>query len=103
MDTEELKQEAEMFVSEKADKGNFDIEQFGRAYFSESSMKQALVKFAEKQIAELEAQIEKMKVCQNCMHYRHFTSDVSECAMSFVTSQDCRHNNFYKWEMKNEL
>jgi hypothetical protein len=54
---EELEKEAEAFVSEKADKGNFDVEKFGKAYFSESSMKQALVKFAEpreKRIAELE-------------------------------------------------
>lgn len=58
-----LEKEAEIFVSEKADKGNFDLEQFGKVYFSESSMKQALVKFAEpreKRIAELEAQVEKM-------------------------------------------
>ena len=53
-----------------------------------------------KVITELKAQIEKMKCCQNCLHYRHFTSDISECAMSFVTSQDCRHKDFYKWESK---
>lgn len=47
MTKEELEKEAEAFVSEKADKGNFDVEKFGKAYFSESSMKQALVKFAE--------------------------------------------------------
>lgn len=32
---------AEEYVRNKADKGNFDLEQFGKAYFSESSMKQA--------------------------------------------------------------
>lgn len=32
---------AEEYVQNKADKGNFDLEQFGKAYFSESSMKQA--------------------------------------------------------------
>ena len=69
MTREELRREAEIFVSEKADKGNFDVEKFGKAYFSESSMKQALINFAEpreKRIAELEAQIEKMKRCYNC-------------------------------------
>ena len=34
---------AEEYVSNKADKGNYDIEQFGKAYFSESSMKQAVL------------------------------------------------------------
>ena len=32
---------AEKYVSDKADKGNFDTEQFGKAYFSESSLKKA--------------------------------------------------------------
>jgi len=34
---------AEEYVRNKADKGNFDVEQFGRAYFSESSTKQAFL------------------------------------------------------------
>ena len=51
-------------------------------------------------LAELEAKIERMKCCQNCMHYRHYTSDVTECAMSFVVAQNCRHNSFDKWEFK---
>ena len=52
---------------------------------------------------ELEAQIEKLKCCQNCMHYRHFTKDSTECAMAFITAQNCRHNGFDKWEKnKNE-
>ena len=32
---------AEKYVSDKADRGNFDTEQFGKAYFSESSLKKA--------------------------------------------------------------
>ena len=59
-----IEKEAEAFVSEKADKGNFDVEKFGKAYFSESSMKQALVKFAEpreKRIAELEKENAELK------------------------------------------
>lgn len=34
---------AEEYVCNKADKGNFDLEQFGKVYFSESSMKQAFL------------------------------------------------------------
>ena len=63
MKREELEKEAEVFVSEKADKGNFDVEKFGKAYFSESSMKQALVKFAEpreKRIEELEKENQRL-------------------------------------------
>ena len=59
-----LEEKAEAFVSEKADKGNFDVEKFGKAYFSESSMKQALVKFAEpreKRIAELEKENKQLR------------------------------------------
>ena len=59
-----IEKEAEAFVSEKADKGNFDVEKFGKAYFSESSMKQALVKFAEpreKRIEELEKENAELK------------------------------------------
>lgn len=80
----DLEKRADEYVSNKADKGNFDIEKFGRAYFSESSMKQALVNFAKAETAllsqhiidlqkdkgnltdrvrELEQQIEKMKCC----------------------------------------
>ena len=60
----ELEKKAEAYVSEKADKGNFDVEKFGKAYFSESSMKQALVKFAEpreKRIVELEKENEQLR------------------------------------------
>ena len=60
----ELEKKAEAYVSEKADKGNFDVEKFGKAYFSESSMKQALVMFAEpreKRIAELEKENEQLR------------------------------------------
>lgn len=36
-------EKAEEYVRNKADEGNFDLEQFGKAYFSESSMKQAFL------------------------------------------------------------
>ena len=62
--TKELEKEAERFVSEKSDKGNFDIEQFGKAYFSESSMEQAYLAGAEpreKRIADLEKENAKLQ------------------------------------------
>lgn len=34
---------AKEYVANKADKGNFDLEQFGKAYFSESSMECAFL------------------------------------------------------------
>lgn len=36
-----FEKEAEKYVAEKADKGNFDVEKFGKAYFSESAMRLA--------------------------------------------------------------
>lgn len=60
----ELEKEAEVFVSEKADKGNFDVEKFGRAYFSESSMKQALVKFAEPREKQIQIDAEQIRALQ---------------------------------------
>ena len=124
-DIKELEKEAERFVSEKSDKGNFDTEQFGKAYFSESSMKQALVKFTEQRKvrteieingvrfssisdmlqymdklrdhiidlenknAELKAQIEKMKCCQNCSHL------CSRCELGIDGCYVCS-----KWEIR---
>ena len=45
----------------------------------------------EKRIAKLEAQIEKMKCCENCKHHR-FCGDVLECKII-----DC--NNLESWEL----
>ncbi|MBO7732346.1 MAG: hypothetical protein J6S67_07330 [Methanobrevibacter sp.] len=95
MTKEELEKEAEVFVSEKTDKGNFDVEKFGRAYFSESSMKQALVKFAEpreKRIAELKAQIEKMI---NEIDKTMVLSNMCECEICDI--QDIFRKNGFKW------
>lgn len=83
-----FEEEAEKYVAEKADKGNFDVEKFGKAYFSESAMRLAFkagADFGFKECAksrlnittisdrpsegiieELQAQIEKMKCCYNC-------------------------------------
>ena len=83
-----FEEEAEKYVAEKADKGNFDVEKFGKAYFSESAMRLAFKagadfgfkecaksrlnittisdRPAEGIIEELQEQIEKMKCCFNC-------------------------------------
>lgn len=50
----ELEQKAKEYVAKKADSGNFDVEQFGKVYFSESSMEHALVDFATQITKELE-------------------------------------------------
>lgn len=71
MTKKELEKEAEEYVRNKADKGNFDLEQFGKAYFSESSMKQAYLAGAkprEKRIEELEKEnAELKKFRQDCV------------------------------------
>lgn len=102
MAKEELEKEAGIFVSEKTDKGNFDVEKFGKAYFSESSMKQALVKFAEpreKRIAELEAQIEKMKCGGNCKHLYHVNTGGcydAKCDFTYCDCINCKD----EWELR---
>lgn len=52
-----LEQKAKEYVAKKADSGNFDVEQFGKVYFSESSMEHALVDFATQITKELETKI----------------------------------------------
>jgi predicted nucleic acid-binding Zn-ribbon protein len=102
----DLEKRADEYVSNKADKGNFDVEKFGRAYFSESSMKQALINFAKAETAllsqhildlqkdkgnltdrvrELEQQIEKMKkyikacwVEENLNDYSSYITNTSD-------------------------
>lgn len=102
MTKEELEKKAEVFVSEKADKGNFDLEQFGKAYFSESSMKQALIEFTksrEKRIAELEALNEKMKCGGNCEHLYHVNTGGcydAKCDLTYCDCINCKD----KWELR---
>lgn len=107
MTREELEKEAEMFVSEKADKGNFDVEKFGKAYFSESSMKQALVKFAEpreKRIAELEEIVQGydrnrdrlismgFPTFQSCKEYAEKIKDLEQQISTLLSCKDCPEN-----------
>lgn len=54
---------AEYYVRNKADKGNFDLEQFGKAYFSESSMKQAF-------LAGYEQGIGRLRFCCTCKKWK---------------------------------
>ena len=49
-------------------------------------------------VKELEAQIEKMKCCENCNHHFFNSYDVMECAEGLnVTSKRCA-----KWELEND-
>lgn len=54
------------------------------AHYAEENLEKAF-----KRIAELEAQIEKMKCCQNCKHSR-------------TEYEHCRTNKHEKWEIKND-
>ena len=91
MAKEELKQEAEEYVKQNYceicvmadDCKSGCIDCFTvQAYL-------ASAKPREKHIAELEAQIEKMKCCQNCKHSR-------------TVYEHCRTNKREKWEIKND-
>lgn len=67
MTKEELEKEVEEYI-DKLTKDWFD----GEYSFSVEELRQAIFHFAEpreKRIAELEAQIEKMKCCENCADY----------------------------------
>lgn len=67
MTKEELEKEAEEYI-DKLTKDWFD----GEYSFSVEELRQAILHFAEpreKRVAELEAQIEKMKCCENCADY----------------------------------
>ena len=51
----------------------------------------------DKRIAELEAQIEKMKCCENCKHHYIALDDTTSCKLldRFASSKPCD-----KWEIK---
>ena len=51
----------------------------------------------EKRIAELEAQIEKMKCCYNC---KHFDKLYNLCELTRFTLKKCLCNSLDKWEIK---
>jgi len=115
----DLEKRADVYVSNKADKGNFDVEKFGKAYFSESSMKQALINFAKAEttllsqhildlqkdkgnltdrVRELEQQIEKMKNWCNCKNYQQCLIELAEQGKGMKPSECCV--NCKKWEIK---
>ena len=51
----------------------------------------------EKRIAELEAQIEKMRCCENCRNYNNFHR---HCEFDATHSVECHCNNYKLWEIK---
>ena len=67
MTKSEIEQNAEEYVKEKADKGNYDTEQFGKAYFSESSLKQAHIAGALSRQPEIDEAKEIIKRLHDCL------------------------------------
>jgi chromosome segregation ATPase len=85
-----ISDECHKLVDSLEKKQNENVELIGKVAFLENDLNNA------------KARNEKLKCCQNCMHYRHYTKDVTECAMDFITAQNCRHNGFDKWRQKSE-
>ena len=54
-------------------------------------------KQAEKKIADLEKQIEKMKCCGNC---KHFDKLYNRCELTRLTLKCCLCNALDKWELR---
>ena len=80
--TEELEKEATAYALEWGDKTDGTYACCRDGYFAGAEPR-------EKRIAELEAQIEKMKNCKNCLYQ-------GECDLSGY--EECK--NFDKWEIK---
>ena len=68
----------------------FDEYANGVKVFEEVDMKQAFT-------AGLEAQIEKMRCCENCKNYNNFHR---HCEFDATNSVECHCNNHKLWEIK---
>ena len=82
---EELEKEARKYLAEHSEYSKV----FGQTFIKVDTLT-AMVDFAEpreKRIAELEAQIEKMKCCGNCKHSR-------------TEYEHCKTDKHEKWEIK---
>ena len=82
---EELEKEAEQYAVENwehYEEGQTDYKALKQAYLDSAEPR-------EKRIAELEAQIEKMKCCSNCVY-------LAGCDLSGY--EECK--NFDKWELR---
>ena len=85
------KEELEKEVEEKAETYSEAFIEKGVAKASYAKGYLAGAEPREKRIAELEAQIEKMKCCGNCKH---------QCSFLFQDEIDCENNGLPKWEIK---
>ena len=97
MTKEELDKEAEEWLSITDNHLNDERTHF----LSESEYaEQAYLAGAEpreKRIAELKAQIEKMKCCGNCKNFNNFQE---HCELDATHSVECHCNNYKLWEIK---
>ena len=96
MTKEELEKEAEEYVSKYQGWGWTPHE--GSAVYN--AMLNSYIDSAEpreKRITELEAQIEKMKCCENCKHHYIALDDTTSCKLldRLASSKPCD-----KWEIK---
>lgn len=100
MTKEILKQEAEEYAETKGK------EHFRKFYNTNKNIAELIAQVyidsaepREKRIAELEAQIEKMKCCQNCKYFECCDSNHYYC--SLYCGLECAYDKSYKnWEIK---
>ena len=96
MTKEELKQEAEEYANKLLEGTEFEEDDMDVCAYTKRELLEAILYFAEpreKRITELEAQIEKMKRCENCKH--NYDAD------QFISSNFCDDCfDYSKWEVK---
>ncbi len=93
--TEELKQKAEDYIKKNCDRWEAD------GLTVDEIVKCSLVEFATETTKELEAQIEKMKCCENCHHWEDREPIPSSAEEGYFCYND--HNGICKrWELAKE-
>ena len=92
MTKEELKKEAREYLAEHSEYS----EVFGQTFVAVDTLT-AMLDFAKRETKELEAQIEKMKCCENCIHHYIALDDTTSCKLldRLASSKPCD-----KWEIK---
>lgn len=88
----ELEKEAYLYA-----KNSKDVQDFECGFDIAFKSYLASAEPREKRIAELEAQIEEMKCCENCKNYNNFHR---HCEFDAKHSVECHCNNYKLWEIK---
>ena len=70
---------------------------FHHEYYDDVVMVMGFAEPREKRIAELEAQIEKMKCCENCKHHRFWV--ILGCDLMYDIETECLKTK-NKWELR---